>query len=149
MHPTPIQPNQERIVALDVLRGFALFGVLLVNMLDFSSSAFRDDSLGMRGNVLDQVVDVAILFFAVTKFYLLFSLLFGIGFAVQMQRLESTGRPVVSFFVRRMGVLLIIGLLHAILLWDGDILRLYAVAGLLLLLVPPPQPLWLLLLLPP
>jgi uncharacterized protein len=135
MKTVQAQPVQERIIALDILRGFALLGVLLVNMLDFSGSALRLNTLGARGNTLDQIVDVAIAFFAITKFYLLFSFLFGVGFAVQMRRLETTERSPVAFTLRRMGVLLMIGLAHAILIWDGDILRLYAAAGALLLLV--------------
>ena len=135
MNSTPLRPIQERIGALDVLRGFALLGVFLVNMVDFSSSALRTESFGLRGNWLDQSVDVVIAFFAITKFYLLFSLLFGIGFAVQMRRTQTTKRAFVGFYLRRLLILFVIGLLHAILIWDGDILRLYAVAGVLLLLV--------------
>jgi uncharacterized protein len=135
MTTTTLQPVQERIAALDMLRGFALFGILLVNMLDFSGSALRANTLGARGNELDQLVDAGIAFFAITKFYLLFSFLFGVGFAVQMRRMEASGRPFVGFYVRRLAVLFAIGLAHAILLWEGDILRLYAVAGLLLLVV--------------
>ena len=135
MNTTTLTPVQQRITALDVLRGFALFGVLLVNMLDFSSSALRVDTLGVRGSELDQVVDLAIAFFAITKFYLLFSFLFGVGFAVQMRRMAATNRPFIGFYLRRLLVLLLIGFAHAILLWDGDILRLYAVAGVLLLVV--------------
>jgi uncharacterized protein len=135
MTTTTLQPVQERIAALDILRGFALFGILLVNMLDFSGSALRANTLGARGNELDQLVDAGIAFFAITKFYLLFSFLFGVGFAVQMRRMEASGRPFVGFYVRRLAVLFAIGLAHAILLWEGDILRLYAVAGLLLLVV--------------
>jgi uncharacterized protein len=130
-----LQSVQNRIVALDVLRGFALFGVLLVNMLDFSSSALRAETLGARGSELDQIVDVAIAFFAITKFYLLFSFLFGVGFAVQMRRMAASGRPFVGFYLRRLGGLFLIGLAHAVLVWDGDILRLYAAAGVLLLVV--------------
>lgn len=130
-----ITPVRERIVVLDVLRGFALFGVLLVNMLDFSSSALRTDTLGIRGSELDQFVDVAIAFFAITKFYLLFSFLFGVGFAVQMRRMHTTNRPFVGFYLRRLLFLFLIGLAHAVLIWDGDILRLYAAAGVLLLVV--------------
>lgn len=130
-----VRPLQERLVALDVLRGFALFGVLLVNMLDFSGSALRANTLGARGSEFDQLVDVLIVMFAVVKFYLLFSFLFGVGFAVQMRRVEGSGRAFVAFYLRRLAVLFIIGLAHAILVWDGDILRLYALAGLLLLLV--------------
>lgn len=130
-----LQPLQDRLIALDVLRGFALFGVLLVNMLDFSGSGLRLGTLGSRGSELDQLLDLAIAFFALTKFYLLFSWLFGVGFAVQMRRMETSGRPFVAFYLRRLLVLFVIGILHAILIWDGDILRLYAVAGGLLLLV--------------
>lgn len=132
---TTLQPIQNRIIVLDVLRGFALFGVLLVNMLDFSGSALRAGTLGERGGEIDQLLDLAITFFAVTKFYLLFSFLFGVGFAVQMRRVEGGGRSFVGMYLRRLLVLLVIGMAHAILLWDGDILRLYAVAGILLLLV--------------
>lgn len=131
----PLQPTQDRLVVLDVLRGFALFGVLLVNMLDFSGSALRAETLGIRGGPLDQIVDLGIAFFALTKFYLLFSFLFGVGFAVQMRRMEASGRPFVGFYLRRLLVLFLIGMAHALLLWDGDILRLYALAGVLLLLV--------------
>ncbi|MBL8152842.1 MAG: DUF418 domain-containing protein [Anaerolineae bacterium] len=130
-----VQPLQDRIVSLDVLRGFALFGVLLVNMLDFSGSALRTGTVGIRGSEFDQIIDVAVVFLAVTKFYLLFSFLFGVGFAVQMRRMESGQRPFVGFYLRRLVVLFVIGLAHSILLWDGDILRLYAIAGLFLLLV--------------
>lgn len=104
MNTATITPVQHRIAALDILRGFALFGVLLVNMLDFSSSALRVDTLGTRGGELDQLMDIAIAFFAITKFYL-----------------------------RCLLILLVIGFAHAVLLWDGDILRLYGVAGVLLL----------------
>jgi uncharacterized protein len=135
MSAQTIQPVQERLVALDVLRGFALFGILLVNMLDFSGSALRMGTLGMRGSPIDQFIDIGIVFFAMTKFYLLFSFLFGVGFAVQMRRAESGGRPFVGFYLRRLVILFIIGAAHAILLWEGDILHLYALAGLLLLLV--------------
>lgn len=128
-----VTPVRERIVVLDVLCGFALFGMLLVNMLDFSSSALRADTLGVRGSELDQLVDIAIAFFAITKFYLLFSFLFGVGFAVQMRRMQTTGRPFVGFYLRRLLFLFLIGLIHAVFIWDGDILRLYAAAGVLLL----------------
>lgn len=130
-----VRPLENRIVALDVLRGFALFGVLMVNMLDFSGSALRMGTLGMRGTFVDQLVDALIALFAIVKFYLLFSFLFGVGFAVQMRRMEASGRPFVGFYLRRLGVLFIIGILHAVLIWDGDILTLYAIAGLVLLLV--------------
>lgn len=130
-----LQPVQERIAVLDILRGFALFGVLMVNMLDFSGSGLRASTLGMRGSELDQLVDLTVVAFFVLKFYLLFSFLFGVGFAVQMRRAEAGGKSFVGMYLRRLFFLFVIGMVHAILIWDGDILRLYAVAGVLLLLV--------------
>jgi uncharacterized protein len=125
----------KRIEELDVLRGVALCGIFLVNMVDFSGSALRAGTFAARGTSIDQVVDLAIACFALTKFYLLFSFLFGVGFAVQMQRMEESGRPFVRLYLQRLGVLLLIGIAHSILLWDGDILRLYALAGVLLMMV--------------
>jgi len=125
----------ERISSLDVLRGFALLGVLMVNLVDFSSSALRLDTLGIRGTGFDQIADLSLVFFALTKFYLLFSFLFGLGFSVQMRRMEAANRPFVGFYLRRLLVLFLIGVAHAVLVWEGDILTLYALAGVLLLLV--------------
>jgi uncharacterized protein len=129
-----VQPIRARIAALDILRGFALFGILLVNMLEFSGSTLRANTLGARGGSLDQMIDMGVLFFAVTKFYLLFSFLFGVGFAVQMRRTEADGRPFVGMFLRRLLILFGIGLIHSILIWQGDILRMYAIAGVILVL---------------
>jgi uncharacterized protein len=66
------------------------------------------------------------------KFYTLFSWLFGVGFAVQLDRLERRGADGLRIYRRRVLVLLVIGLLHSLLIWDGDILTLYALLGLLL-----------------
>ena len=130
-----MEQKTKRIEELDVLRGVALCGIFLVNMVDFSGSALRAGTFAARGSAIDQVVDLAIACFALTKFYLLFSFLFGVGFAVQMQRMEESGRPFVRLYLQRLGVLLLIGIAHSILLWDGDILRLYALAGVLLMMV--------------
>jgi uncharacterized protein len=130
-----VKPLQERIIALDVLRGFALFGIFVVNMIDFSGSGLRLGTLGERGGEFDQLVDICIAFFFITKFYLIFSFLFGVGFAVQMRSAAAKGRSFVPLYLRRLLILGVIGVTHSILIWDGDILRLYAVAGGLLLLV--------------
>ena len=125
--------TSNRIHELDVLRGVALCGIFLVNMVDFSGSALRVGTFAARGTAVDQIVDLAIACFALTKFYLLFSFLFGVGFAVQMQRMQQSGRPFLRLYLQRLSVLLLIGLTHSILVWDGDILRLYVLAGVLLL----------------
>lgn len=135
MSPDQIHPKRDRILALDVLRGFALLGVLTVNMIDFSSSAFMPDYVHPGWDTVNQIAEIGIYLLAVSKFYLLFSFLFGVGFAVQMQRMAASGRSFVPLYARRLIVLLLIGSVHYVLIWRGDILTLYAVAGFLLLIV--------------
>jgi uncharacterized protein len=135
MSTTKAGPLQNRIAALDILRGFALLGVLTVNMGDFSSGAYFPDYTFPDWGPANQLAYLAVHFLAEYKFYLLFSFLFGLGFAVQMGRMEGRGGDFVPFYLRRLAILMLIGLLHAFLLWRGDILRLYALLGLVLLLV--------------
>jgi uncharacterized protein len=131
---TPIS-SRERIEILDVLRGLALFGIITANMRAFNSpqAAYFDHSLMWQG-VGDRIAQGFIDLFVTGKFVTLFSLLFGIGFAVQMERADARGVASRLFYVRRLIVLLIIGLAHGFLLWWGDILAPYALMGGLLLL---------------
>ena len=125
-------PAAERVIAMDVLRGAALAGVLLVNLL----TVFRvpisghiqgvDEPLGWGGARLLEVMAALIEF----KAFTLFSLLFGVGVAIQAGR--ATGESRTLFLLRRFGALLAIGSIHLVLIWNGDILTLYAVCGLLL-----------------
>ena len=130
----PVQ-QAERIQIVDILRGFALFGILLVNMAIFSqpfqSILFPADP-GMPW--YDRAATWLIHFLAEGKFYALFSMLFGLGMILLMGRVEARGRRFVPFYVRRLLALLLIGLVHAFLIWPGDILILYALVGFLLLL---------------
>ena len=124
----------ERIELLDALRGFALCGILLANILYWSGWIFMppdqkvalagEGGLWWQGFFHHAFVD--------GKFYTLFSLLFGIGFALQLERLTKRGLDGLRIFRRRLLVLLAIGLIHMVLIWDGDILTLYALLGLLL-----------------
>src|SRR5688572_30211944 len=101
----PIQPGQ-RLAALDVLRGFALFGILLVHMALFTHSfSAQVLGLGAPSSPLDQLARWAIAFFAEGKFYSIFAFLFGVGTALQYARFQERGRPFVPFYLRRMGVL--------------------------------------------
>lgn len=126
--------DEERIVLLDALRGFALFGVLLVNLRDltlfgFLSQADRN-SLGTAR--LDHWLDLLMAAVVDVKAFTIFTVLFGIGFALQAQRVHAAGRTM-SRYVRRLIILFAIGLVHAYLFWWGDILRHYALLGLFLL----------------
>ncbi len=129
----PIAPA-ERIVALDVLRGFALLGILLMNIEGFVGpldAAMSGLDPALRG--VDRIVDALVYVLVQGKFYTLFSLLFGMGFAVMAQRAETARGSFTGFFLRRSAALLLIGLLHALLLWSGDILVSYALLAVMLL----------------
>jgi len=125
----------ERVVLIDVLRGFAIFGILLVNMGLFFAPVYEQLlGHGPYAGALDEAARRFVFFFAQAKFYPMFSFLFGMGLAIQMERAQVRGRRVAGFFTRRMAWLLVIGLAHAVLLWFGDILVLYSLLGFLLLL---------------
>src|SRR5688572_6527399 len=129
-------PARERIDVIDVLRGFALLGVLLANALWYFSgfgNLTEEQVLQLPVNPLDPAVFELALFFVSNKFISIFSFLFGMGFALQMRRAEERGAPVKRLYVRRMLLLLAFGIAHALLGFYGDILHLYAVLGLLLI----------------
>lgn len=125
----------ERSSLLDSLRGIALIGILIANMIAFIGFAFLDDAqraaLPLGG--LDDISELLIEWLIVGKFYSIFSLLFGIGFAIQLSRLEARGEGA-GRYLRRLGVLFAIGLAHIFLFWLGDIVALYALMGVVLLL---------------
>ena len=134
----PLDPiaSSERIPLLDVLRGFALFGVLLANMFwSFNGFAFLSSEQGaaLTASPIDAVAFYFIRFFIDKKFIMLFSLLFGFGFAVQVMRAEEKGSNFAVFYSRRQLILLFLGVVHLLLLWHGDILHVYALCSLFLL----------------
>jgi len=130
---TPVSLS-ERIEILDVLRGLAVCGILVGNMQWFSGYGMTPPVFAEQGPFADQVTHFLVHFFVEGKFYSLFSFLFGFGFALQIARAEERGDLKASLFKRRLFWLLIIGLLHAYLLWSGDILSIYAVTGFVLIL---------------
>lgn len=131
---TPIT-GQERIASLDIIRGFALFGIFLVNFPSFHPADYPVQmfSLDPGYTGLDRSIRLFYDMFVQTKFYTIFSFLFGLGFYIFMCRAEEKGLPVYRLFTRRLLVLLVFGLLHLIFLWYGDILHTYALAGFILL----------------
>jgi uncharacterized protein len=124
----------ERIEVVDVLRGFAMFGILIVNMEGLSSPGYRaEDGERLWTGLLDRIVESLILHGAAGKFMIMFTVLFGLSFALQMRRTAARGLPFLNLQARRLTALLLIGLAHAFLIWWGDILVGYALAGFLLL----------------
>ena len=123
----PVAPD-SRIVEIDMVRGFALFGVLLVNMYGFGADSITWSSAS------DKLAFAIMHVFFETKSWTLFSMLFGFGFALQLERAHARGFPILPTYLRRLAVLFALGAAHA-LLYDGDILMLYAELGLGLLVV--------------
>lgn len=121
----------QRVHSVDALRGFALFGIAIVNM-PFLAAPFGQLS---PGNVLDTAVAFAVALLFQGKFFLVFAFLFGWGFGVQEASTRRAGHDVRPRFLRRQAGLLAIGLVHATLVFAGDILMLYAFVGLLLFAV--------------
>jgi uncharacterized protein len=118
-----VAPGQ-RVELLDVLRGIAIFAILLVNF---------KGNVGRVTPALDAAVLRGLMLLIQASFYPLFSLLFGYGFALQLERTHARDQSMTRFHVRRMFVLFLIGTCHALLIWRGDILVTYALLGLLLL----------------
>ena len=136
--PASLRPisASERIEIVDVLRGLAIFGILLVNMPQFAGpflAMFLNQPLWPDTG--DRLVTAAVTLLAQGKFYALFSFLFGFGIAMQQRRCVQRGAPFLPFYSRRLLVLLLIGLIHATLIWNGDILVSYAVLGFVLLIL--------------
>lgn len=129
----PTAPS-ERIALIDVLRGFALLGIFTVNIALFSHPIEYTTLTIEHANGLDAAIAWLTRVLAEGKFYSLFSMLFGLGFAMQLARAQQRGGSIVPVYLRRNFILLIIGVLHGLLLWVGDILVPYAVGSLVLLL---------------
>lgn len=127
-------PATDRLDVLDALRGFALFGILLANILYWGGWGLMTDAQRLaQGGPEVTLWQYRFHHLLVDgKFYTLFSLLFGAGFALQLDRLARRGHDGLRIYRRRVLVLLGIGLMHTFLVWDGDILVLYALLGLAL-----------------
>ena len=130
---SPVKPS-ERYVILDALRGFALIGIILANYPEFSLYTFQsaETAASMPSAGIDRVVRFLQYFLVDGKFYTLFSLLFGIGFSIIISHAAERGDGGFRLFYRRMAVLVLIGFVHLMFIWSGDILMLYALMGMAL-----------------
>ncbi|KRA19960.1 DUF418 domain-containing protein [Lysobacter sp. Root604] len=128
--------SSQRILSLDALRGIALLGVLLMNVESFTGSLF-DVGTGIAPAQAwpDRLADGFVYIFVQGKFWTLFALLFGMGFASMSERARAAGVDFLPLYLRRSVGLLAIGLIHALAIWSGDILVSYALAAFALLLL--------------
>jgi uncharacterized protein len=129
----PLAPS-DRIDAIDALRGIALFGVLIVNLVtEFRVSIFEQFLPPQSpAHSLDRFLETLLTVVFAQKALALFSTLFGVGLAIQLERLSGRSDRL-TLLLRRLAVLLAIGLVHLLLIWNGDILTEYAVAGFVVL----------------
>ena len=132
--PTSV-PASERNPVLDMVRGFALMGILIMNMPGFSSSFFAEaDGSHLWPGQVDQIAEGLREMLFSGKFNSMFSMLFGIGFTLQFARMQrSDPEHATRIYLRRLLVLAVLGVLHAAVFWGGDVLHVYAILGIVLL----------------
>jgi len=134
--PTEPVAADERVAFLDVLRGFALWGVCLANLVPWFSGY---DPLPEKAKTAlatwpaDRITEMLLRTFVHGRFIMLFSFMFGVGFAIQLVRAESRGEDPTRRLARRLAAMAAIGVVHAFAIWYGDILLSYAVMGTTLL----------------
>ena len=126
----PVKVN-ERVILMDALRGLALLGIFIANIPGFNFMA--QGSEPTYSTSYDHTVEFLETMLIEGKFYSIFSLLFGWGIAVQMQRREDKLLNPINFARRRLAFMLLLGLAHIVFLWIGDIVAFYAMVGFVLL----------------
>lgn len=127
-HPTN---QKKRIELLDVYRGFAILGIFVVNIVIMNSTFLNQDEFALQWTAtIDKTTGDILKLFFYTKFFPIFSLLFGLGISMQVLKLFKKKQLSFSFFARRMFILFLIGVFHILFLWSGDVLNIYAVLGL-------------------
>lgn len=136
MTSSRLHPVNDRLIHLDVLRGFALLGILLVNF-EWFLRPLQAIMLGSEPglSMADQFTDALVTTLGEGKFYPLFSMLFGAGFALMAERALKRAAPFWGVYLRRLMVLMAIGLIHTLLVWGGDVLLVYAISAFLMILL--------------
>ena len=126
----PTAPR-DRAVTVDALRGVAVLGILLINIRSFALPGDGQNFLVHAATTADRLAYAATSVLAQGKFITIFSALYGAGILLSTRRADAEGRPAFGTFLRRSLVLAGVGLGHMLLFWPGDVLLLYAVAGLI------------------
>ncbi len=124
----------ERYFSVDLLRGFALMGILAMNIVGFGwpGPVYGNPFRGAGFDGLNRVLWYLNHLVFEEKMMTLFSMLFGAGLVLMDQRAEARGASIRGVYYRRILWLLVIGLIHSYLIWEGDVLVLYAECGLFL-----------------
>lgn len=125
---------KNRIHSLDLIRGFAVLGILIMNITSFSqiNIAYMNPTIGAGLQGYNKYFHGFNYIFADTRFMSIFSMLFGAGMVLFTQRIEAKGKRVATLHFKRMFWLLLFGLIHAYFIWVGDILVAYAICGSLI-----------------
>lgn len=131
MEPSAPKRKSARLVSMDAMRGLAIFGIFMVNIqaMAMPFEWMMDPSYAQGAEVWAWGATTALF---ESNFVAIFSMLFGAGLILQMNSAEQRGAPFGPLYLRRLGVLFLMGLLHGTLLFPGDILLLYSVVGLVL-----------------
>lgn len=126
--------SNSRIQVLDSIRGLAIIGIILVNVISFSWPELYDSYPSSYWNTpIENLIHWILLLFVQSSFYPVFAMLFGVSMFFVFNSAKKKGMNPYTVFLKRLIILLIIGLTHAIFIWHGDILVVYALLGLLLL----------------
>ena len=130
----PVTQN-KRVEILDVIRGFAIFGILLANIQSWSGYKFIpfEHLANLPHYDYNEILHYLFMFFIDTKFYSLFSILFGIGFYIQFNKQRDNQAPFLSMYRRRLAFLMLFGAIHSF-FWSGDILLIYGAVGFVFIL---------------
>jgi uncharacterized protein len=118
-----------RIVAIDMIRGVAILGIFIVNMMSFHSPFMWINPLNWWFDPLDRFTYMLIDIFAQASFYPIFAMMFGYSFVLLREKVENRDLSFFKIGTRRLGLLMVAGALHAFFVWHGDILLQYAVLG--------------------
>lgn len=127
-------PETNRTISIDILRGFALLGILLVNMPTFNSPVLYMGGFEDKSSNLDFILSSFVELFAQGSFYPLFAFMFGYGAIIIAENSLKKGISFPKLFSKRLTILFVIGLIHAFLIWSGDILLMYALTGFFFIL---------------
>ena len=130
-------PSTNRIDSLDLIRGVAILGILIMNITSFSQigMAYLNPKLGAGIEGINGWIHSFAFLFADMRFMSVFSILFGAGMMLFVQNIEQKGLKPIKYHYKRMFLLLSFGLIHAHLIWMGDILVPYAICGCLVFLI--------------